>query len=156
LASRETWWHSHRQPPHERKARFNEFKAFALRGNVIDLAVGVIVGAAFTGIVNSLVTDLLMPPLGVAMGGIDFSDFFFVLKGPHVDTLAAAKAAGAVTLNYGLFINAIIRFIIVAFAIFLLVRWINRLFAATKSAPAAPPKSEVLLEEIRDLLKARP
>jgi len=135
---------------------FQEFKAFALRGNVIDLAVGVIVGAAFTGIVNSLVSDLLMPPLGVAMGGIDFSDFFFVLKGPHVDTLAAAKTAGAVTLNYGLFINAIIRFMIVAFAIFLLVRWINRLFAATKSAPAAPPRSEVLLEEIRDLLKAKP
>ena len=135
---------------------FQEFKAFALRGNVIDLAVGVIVGAAFTGIVNSLVSDLLMPPLGVALGGIDFSDFFLVLKGPHAETLAAAKTAGAVTLNYGLFLNAIIRFMIVAFAIFLLVRWINRLFAASKSAPAAPPKSEVLLEEIRDLLKARP
>src|ERR1700733_12461024 len=97
----------------------SEFKAFALRGNVIDLAVGVIVGAAFTGIVNSLVSDLLMPPLGVLLGGIDFSDFFVVMKGPHADTLAAAKAAGAVTLNYGLFLNAIIRFIIVAFAIFL-------------------------------------
>src|SRR5271155_371924 len=97
LASRKIRWHSHPQQLHERKAMFNEFKAFALRGNVIDLAVGVIVGAAFTGIVNSLVTDLLMPPLGVAMGGIDFSDFFFVLKGPHVDTLAAAKTAGAVT-----------------------------------------------------------
>jgi large conductance mechanosensitive channel len=135
---------------------FNEFKAFALRGNVIDLAVGVIVGAAFTGIVNSLVSDLLMPPLGVLLGGIDFSDFFFVLKGPHVDTLAAAKTAGSVTLNYGLFLNAVIRFIIVAFAIFMLVRWINRLFAATKSAPAAPTKTEVLLAEIRDALKARP
>jgi large conductance mechanosensitive channel len=135
---------------------FNEFKAFALRGNVIDLAVGVIVGAAFTGIVNSLVSDLLMPPLGVLLGGIDFSDFFFVLKGPHVDTLAAAKTAGSVTLNYGLFLNAVIRFIIVAFAIFMLVRWINRLFAATKAAPAAPTKTEVLLAEIRDALKARP
>jgi len=135
---------------------FNEFKAFALRGNVIDLAVGVIVGAAFTGIVNSLVSDLLMPPLGLLLGGIDFSDFFIVMKGPHAETLAAAKAAGAVTLNYGLFLNAIIRFIIVAFAIFLLVRWINRLFAATKSAPAAPTKTEVLLTEIRDALKARP
>jgi large conductance mechanosensitive channel len=135
---------------------FSEFKAFALRGNVIDLAVGVIVGAAFTGIVNSLVSDLLMPPLGVLLGGIDFSDFFIVMKGPHADTLAAAKAAGAVTLNYGLFLNAIIRFIIVAFAIFMLVRWINRLFAATKSAPAAPTKSEVLLTEIRDALKAQP
>ena len=135
---------------------FNEFKALALRGNVIDLAVGVIVGAAFTGIVNSLVSDLLMPPLGVLLGGIDFSDFFIVMKGPHADTLAAAKTAGAVTLNYGLFLNAIIRFIIVAFAIFILVRWINRLFAATKSAPAAPTKTEVLLTEIRDELKARP
>jgi large conductance mechanosensitive channel len=134
----------------------SEFKAFALRGNVIDLAVGVIVGAAFTGIVNSLVTDILMPPLGVALGGIDFSDFFFVLKGSHADTLAAAKQAGAVTLNYGVFINAVIRFIIVAFAIFMLVRWINRLVKATKSAPAAPTKTEVLLEEIRDQLKARP
>jgi large conductance mechanosensitive channel len=134
---------------------FKEFKAFALRGNVIDLAVGVIVGAAFSAIVNSLVTDLLMPPLGVVLGGIDFSDFFVVLKGPHAESLAAAKQAGAVTLNYGLFINAVIRFIIVAFAIFLLVRWINRLFAATKSAPAGPTKSEELLTEIRDLLKTR-
>jgi large conductance mechanosensitive channel len=135
---------------------FNEFKAFALRGNVIDLAVGVIVGAAFTGIVNSLVSDLLMPPLGLLLGGIDFSDFFIVMKGPHAETLAAAKTAGAVTLNYGLFLNAIIRFIIVAFAIFMIVRWINRLFAATKSAPAGPTKTEVLLTEIRDELKARP
>src|SRR6516164_4693982 len=121
---------------------FNEFKAFALRGNVIDLAVGVIIGAAFTGIVNSLVSDVLMPPLGILLGGIDFSDFFVVLKGPHPDTLAAAKTAGAVTINYGLFLNAIIRFVIVAFAIFILVRWINRLITATKSAPAAPTKTE--------------
>jgi large conductance mechanosensitive channel len=135
---------------------FSEFKAFALRGNVIDLAVGVIIGTAFTGIVNSLVSDLLMPPLGMALGGIDFSDFFVVLKGPHPDTLAAAKAAGAVTINYGVFLNAIIRFIIVAFSIFLMVRWINRLFAATKSAPAGPTATETLLTEIRDELKARP
>jgi len=135
---------------------FKEFKAFALRGNVIDLAVGVIVGAAFTGIVNSLVSDILMPPLGYALGGIDFSDFFLVLRGPHPDTLAAAKQAGAVVISYGVFLNAIIRFIIVAFAIFLLVRWINRLFTSTKSASPPPSKSEVLLEEIRDLLKARP
>ena len=135
---------------------FSEFKAFALRGNVIDLAVGVIIGAAFIGIVNSLVSDLLMPPLGLLLGGIDFSDFFVVLKGPHADTLAAAKTAGAVTLNYGLFLNTVIRFIIVAFAIFLLVRWINRLFAASKSAPAGPTTTEVLLTEIRDELKARP
>ncbi len=135
---------------------FSEFKAFALRGNVIDLAVGVIIGTAFTGIVNSLVSDLLMPPLGMVLGGIDFSDFFLVLKGPHPDTLAAAKTAGAVTINYGVFLNAIIRFIIVAFAIFLMVRWVNRLFAATKSAPAGPTATEKLLTEIRDELKARP
>jgi len=135
---------------------FSEFKAFALRGNVIDLAVGVIIGAAFTGIVNSLVSDILMPPLGILLGGIDFSDFFVVLKGPHPETLAAAKTAGAVTINYGLFLNAIIRFLIVAFAIFILVRWINRLITATKSAAAGPTKTEVLLTEIRDELKARP
>ncbi len=135
---------------------FKEFKAFALRGNVVDLAVGVIIGAAFTGIVNSLVSDILMPPLGLAMGGIDFSDFFFVLKGPHLETLDAAKKAGAVTINYGVFINAVIRFLIVAFAIFILVRWINRLIATHKAAPAAPTRTEILLEEIRDALKGRP
>ena len=120
----------------------NDFKVFALRGNVIDLAVGVIVGTAFTGIVNSLVSDLIMPPLGLLIGGIDFSDFFVVLKGPHADTLAAAKAAGAVTINYGVFVNAIIRFIIIAFAVFMLVRWLNRLFVAALIAPpeaAVPP-----------------
>jgi large conductance mechanosensitive channel len=135
---------------------WNDFKTFALRGNVIDLAVGVIIGAAFTGIVNSLVSDLLMPPLGVLLGGIDFSDFFIVLKGDHAATLDAAKKAGAVTINYGVFINVVIRFIIVAFSIFLLVRWINQLFAATKSAPTAPTKTETLLTEIRDELKGRP
>ncbi len=135
---------------------FSEFKAFALRGNVIDLAVGIIVGAAFTGIVNSLVSDILMPPLGMVLGNIDFSDFFVVLKGTHADTLQAAKAAGAVTLNYGLFINAVIRFVIVAFAIFMLVRWVNRLFATNKPAPTPPTKSEELLSEIRDLMKSRP
>jgi large conductance mechanosensitive channel len=136
-----------------------EFKKFAIRGNVIDLAVGIIIGTAFTSIVNSLVNDVMMPPLGLAIGGIDFSDFFITLKGDHQPTLAAAKAAGAVTMNYGLFVNAIIRFIIVAFAVFLLVKQVNRL-ARTKdekpAPPPAPPRSEVLLEEIRDLLKARP
>ena len=132
---------------------WNDFKTFALRGNVIDLAVGVVIGTAFTAIVTSLVSDLLMPPLGLLLGGIDFSEFFIVLKGPHVDTLAKAKEAGAVTLNYGVFINVIIRFLIIAFSVFLIVRWINHLFAATKVAPAGPTKSEVLLEEIRDLLK---
>ena len=135
---------------------WREFRDFAMRGNVIDLAVGIIIGAAFTTIVNSLVNDIIMPPLGLLIGGIDFSNFFLTLKGGSFPTLEAAKGAGAVTMNYGLFINAIIRFVIVAFAIFLLVRWINRLFAATKSAPAAPTKTEVLLTEIRDALKARP
>ncbi len=134
-----------------------EFKAFALRGNVLDLAVGVIIGAAFTTIVNSLVNDIIMPPLGVVIGGIDFSDFFITLSGGSYPTLAAAKAAGAATLNYGLFINAVIRFMIVAFAVFLLIRQVNRVFGSAKKdePPPPPPRQEVLLEEIRDLLKQR-
>jgi large conductance mechanosensitive channel len=134
-----------------------EFKAFALRGNVLDLAVGVIIGAAFTTIVNSLVNDIIMPPLGVIIGGIDFSDFFITLSGGSYPTLAAAKAAGAATLNYGLFINAVIRFMIVAFAVFLLIRQVNRVFGNAKKdePPPPPPRQEVLLEEIRDLLKQR-
>ena len=134
----------------------NEFKKFAVRGNVIDLAVGIIIGTAFTAIVSSLVNDLLMPPLGMVIGGIDFSDFFVTLKGGGHDTLAAAKAAGDVTINYGLFLNAIIKFLIVAFAVFLLVRWINKLAGPKEDAgPPAPTKSELLLTEIRDLLKQR-
>jgi large conductance mechanosensitive channel len=131
-----------------------EFKKFALRGNVIDLAVGIIIGSAFTAIVNSLVNDLIMPPLGLLIGGIDFSDFFFTIKGGGHDTLAAAKAAGDVTINYGLFVNAVIKFLIVAFAVFLLVQQINRLARIKAADPPPPPKSEILLEEIRDLLKA--
>jgi large conductance mechanosensitive channel len=137
---------------------WREFRDFAMRGNVIDLAVGIIIGAAFTTIVNSLVNDIIMPPIGLALGGIDFSDFFVTLKGGSFPTLAAAKAAGAVTVNYGQFINAIIRFVIVAFAIFILVKQINRFKReepAAEPAPSAPPRQEVLLEEIRDLLKAR-
>lgn len=130
-----------------------EFKEFISRGSVVDLAVGVIVGAAFTAIVNSLVNDLLMPPLGLAIGGIDLSNFFITLKGGSFPTLDAAKAAGAVTINYGLFLNAVIRFVIVAFAIFLIVKQANRLRRAKPAAPAAPPREEVLLTEIRDLLK---
>src|SRR5437899_3511983 len=106
---------------------WREFRDFAMRGNVIDLAVGIIIGAAFTTIVNSLVNDLIMPPLGLLIGGIDFSDFFVTLKGGSYPTLAAAKAGGAVTINYGLFINAVIRFLIVAFAIFILLNQLNRL-----------------------------
>ena len=137
---------------------WREFRDFAMRGNVIDLAVGIIIGAAFTTIVNSLVNDIIMPPLGLLLGGIDFSDFFVTLKGGSFPTLAAAKAASAVTINYGLFINAILRFIIVAFAIFILVKQINRLARHEEAAPAPPPeppRQEVLLEEIRDLLRAR-
>ena len=105
---------------------WREFRDFAMRGNVIDLAIGIIIGAAFTTIVNSLVNDLIMPPLGLLIGGVDFSNFFVTLKGGTQPTLEAAKAAGAVTINYGLFINAVIRFVIVAFAIFILVKQINR------------------------------
>jgi large conductance mechanosensitive channel len=138
---------------------WREFREFAMRGNVVDLAVGIIIGAAFTTIVNSLVNDLIMPPIGVLIGGIDFSSFFVTLKGGSYPTLEAAKAAGAVTMNYGLFINAVIRFVIVAFAIFILVKQINRLNreppAAEPPPPPEPSREEVLLAEIRDLLKAR-
>jgi large conductance mechanosensitive channel len=137
---------------------WREFREFAMRGNVIDLAVGIIIGAAFTTIVNSLVNDLIMPPLGLLIGGVDFSNFFVTLKGGSFPTHDAAKAAGAVTMNYGLFINAVIRFVIVAFAIFILVKQINRLQTeepAPEPAPPEPTRQEVLLAEIRDLLKAR-
>jgi len=137
---------------------FEEFKKFAMRGNVMDLAVGVIIGASFTGIVNSLVKDIIMPPVGLALGGVDFSNFFVVLKGDRaVDTLAAATAAKDVTLNYGLFVNAIINFLIVAFVLFLLIRQMNKLVTPTPAVEAAPPTSEevLLLREIRDGLKAR-
>ena len=136
----------------------DEFKKFAMRGNVLDLAVGVIIGASFTGIVTSLVNDVIMPPIGLALGGVDFSNFFLVIKGDHaVDTLAAAKAAKAVTINYGLFINALINFLIVAFVLFLMIRQINKLVAPKPDAPAveAPSEEILLLREIRDGLKSR-
>lgn len=134
---------------------FKEFRQFALRGNVIDLAIGVIVGAAFTSIVNSLVKDIITPPLGLITGGLDFTNIFIVLKGDHYATLAEATKAGAVTLNIGIFLNALISFLIVAFVLFLVVRSVNRLFAKKEepAAPAAPPEDVVLLREIRDLLK---
>ncbi len=136
---------------------FKEFKTFAMRGNAIDLAVGVIVGAAFTAIVNSLVKDIITPPLGLVLGGIDFSNFFVVLKGDHgLTTLKAAAEAGAVTLNYGLFVNTLLNFVIVAFVLFLLLRQINRLQKpAPDSPPAETPEDIQLLREIRDALKAR-
>ena len=137
---------------------FEEFKKFAMRGNVLDLAVGVIIGASFTGIVTSLVNDVIMPPVGLVLGGVDFSNFFVVLKGdPNVDTLAAAKAAKDVTLNYGLFVNAVINFVIVAFILFLMIRQMNKLVAPPPAPEAVPAPSEeiLLLREIRDSLKAR-
>jgi large conductance mechanosensitive channel len=112
----------------------SEFKTFIMRGSVVDLAVGVIVGASFGAIVTSLVNDVLMPPIGRLLGGVDFKDFFISLTGQSYPTLAAAKAAGAPTLNYGLFLNALINFLIVSFAIFLLIRQVNRLLPK----PAAP------------------
>ena len=116
---------------------FKEFKEFAVRGNVIDMAVGIIIGAAFGQIVNSFVQDVLMPPIGRLVGHVDFSNRFVSLSGVHYDTIAAAKAAGAATLNYGLFLNTVINFLIVAFAVYLLVRQVNRF--TSKPAPAAAP-----------------
>lgn len=135
-----------------------EFKAFAMRGNVVDMAVGIIIGAAFGSIVKSLVDDVIMPPIGLLLGNVDFSELFLVLKegataAPYA-TVIAAKEAGAVTLNYGLFINALVSFIIVAFAVFLLVRTINRLKREEPTPPpAATPEDVLLLREIRDSLK---
>lgn len=131
----------------------DDFKAFIMRGNVVDMAVGIVIGAAFTGIVNSLVADLINPLIGVVTGGVDFSNHFIVLKGVAAPSLAAAKAAGDVTLNYGAFITTLINFLIIAFVIFWLVRSIKKVYQAPKPAAAAPTPSETLLTEIRDLLK---
>jgi large conductance mechanosensitive channel len=136
-----------------------EFREFALRGNVLDMAVGIVIGAAFGTIVQSLVNDVIMPPIGLILGGVDFSEFFFVLSpvGQAFPTLAAAGEAGAVTINYGRFINSVISFAIVAFALFMVIRAFNRLKRTTPPAPVAPPppsKEELLLAEIRDLLRA--
>jgi large conductance mechanosensitive channel len=135
-----------------------EFKEFISRGSVIDLAVGIIIGAAFTSIVNSLVNDILMPPIGLLLGGIDFSNFFITLKGTSQATLKATQDSGAVVIAYGQFINAVIKFLIVAAAVFLLVKQVNIFLRKNeeekKAAP--PPSPEVqLLSEIRDLLKTR-
>jgi large conductance mechanosensitive channel len=139
-----------------------EFKEFAVKGNVLDMAVGIIVGAAFGTVVQSLVKDLIMPPFGLLLGGVDFTNLFITIRsgaapGPYA-TLTAAQDAGAVTMNYGLFANAIISFVIVSFSVFLLVRSFNKLRRKEEVAPTAPPppSAEVtLLGEIRDLLKAR-
>jgi large conductance mechanosensitive channel len=134
---------------------FQEFKAFISRGNVVDLAVGIIIGAAFTGIVNSLVNDIIMPPIGLLLGGIDFSNLYLNLGGGSYPSLKAAQDAGAATINYGVFINVIIRFVIVAFAVFILVKQVNRLYRKPAGPPPPPPAEEVLLTEIRDILKAK-
>jgi large conductance mechanosensitive channel len=138
-----------------------EFREFAVKGNVVDMAVGIIIGAAFGRIVESLVKDVIMPPIGLMLGHVDFADLFVTLKdgnpaGPYL-TVASAQNAGAVTINYGMFVNNIISFLIVAFAVFLLVRAINRLRRQQEAAPPPPPpapKEEILLlTEIRDALK---
>lgn len=136
-----------------------DFQAFIMRGNVIDLAVGIIIGAAFTSIVNSLVKDILNPIIGLIIGGIDFSNFFITLKGAHVQTLAEAQKIGAVTLNVGVFLNAVIQFLIVGFAVFWFVRILTKFYNNSKKkeeeAPAKPSKEEILLTEIRDALVAQ-
>ena len=134
-----------------------EFKEFAVRGNVADMAVGIIIGAAFGKIVDSLVKDVIMPPIGLLLGKVDFSNLFLVIKqgvqaGPYL-TVEAAQKAGAVTFNYGVFINTLISFLIVAFAVFLLIRTLNRLKLQEEKKPAAMPEEIVLLRDIRDALR---
>jgi len=134
-----------------------EFKEFAVKGNVVDMAVGIIIGGAFGTIVQSLVKDVLMPPIGLLLGGVDFSGLFLVLKGEGpFKSVADAASAGAVTVNYGVFINNVISFVIVAFAVFMLIKGINKLKREEKAAPAEPPPTPedvLLLREIRDSLK---
>ena len=125
---------------------FKEFKEFAMRGNVLDMAIGIVIGAAFGAIVGSFVADVIMPPIGLLLGDIDFSNLFVILKdgkvpGPY-ESLAAAKEAGAVTINYGLFLNTIISFLIVAFAIFLLVKNVNKMKREQEAPPAVPTTKE--------------
>ena len=132
-----------------------EFKEFALRGNVVDMAVGIVIGAAFSTIVRSLVDDIVMPPMGVVTGGVDFSNMFIALNGEHYDSLAQAKQAGAPTINFGVFINNLISFAIVAFVLFMAIKAMNRLRRKQEEEPQTepPPSREVqLLEEIRDAL----
>jgi large conductance mechanosensitive channel len=133
-----------------------EFREFISRGNVIDLAVGVIIGAAFGKIVNSLVSDIIMPPIGAVLKGVNFSNLYLAIDGKTYETLAKAKEAGAPVVTYGLFINQVIEFFIIAACVFVLVKIVNQIKRAPAPAPAEPPapsRSEVLLEEIRDALK---
>ncbi len=134
---------------------WKDFKAFAMRGNVVDLAVGVIIGAAFGQIVSSLVTDIIMPPIGLILGGIDFSEFYINLSGHAYASLAEARKAGAATINYGIFLNQVVHFLIVAFAVFMLVRQVSKLQKKEDAKPVPPTPEVVLLTEIRDLLKSK-
>ena len=132
-----------------------EFKDFAMRGNVVDMAVGIIIGAAFGKIVSSLVADVIMPPIGLALGGVDFSNLFIDLSGAGYATLALAEEAGAPLIKYGAFINVVLDFVIVAFAIFMVIKGLNKMKKKEEEKPAEPPKpsaEEKLLTEIRDLL----
>lgn len=142
--------------PLREPAWLREFKAFILRGNVIDLAVGIVIGAAFTAIVSSLVEDIINPVIGLMVGGIDFSNLFVVLTGERKPSLEATRQGGAAVLAIGMFLNAIIKFVIVAMAIFWLLKVINRFYRKEEAAPKGPSPTEVLLAEIRDELKARP
>ena len=139
----------------QRPAWVDEFRAFIMRGNVVDLAVGIIIGVAFTAVVNSLVKDIFTPIIGLAVGGIDFTNIFVTVKGPSEPTLADTQKAGAVTLNIGIFLNAVIQFLIVSFAVFWLIKVLTRWHVREEAAPAGPPRTEVLLEENRDLLAAK-
>jgi large conductance mechanosensitive channel len=130
-----------------------EFKDFIARGNVMDMAVGIIMGAAFTAIVNSMVGDLIMPVIGVLTSGVDFADKFVALDGNVYANLKAAKDAGASVVSYGVFINAVINFLIISFVVFMLVKGVNKIKKQAEAAPAAPPADVALLGEIRDLLK---
>jgi large conductance mechanosensitive channel len=137
------------------RTMLQEFKEFALRGNVVDMAVGIIIGAAFSTIVQSLVNDIIMPPIGVVTGGVDFSNIYIPLSSASYDSLAQAKEAGAPTMNIGVFINSVISFSIVAFVLFMVIKGMNHLRRKQEEAPATepPPSREVqLLEEIRDAL----
>ena len=135
-----------------------EFKAFAMRGNVVDMAVGIIIGSAFGKIISSFVADVIMPPIGLLMGNVDFSQLFINLSDTTYATLAAAKEAGAPTINYGVFLNTVLDFVIIAFAIFMVVRGMNKMKKKEEEKPAEPakPSEEVqLLTDIRDALKNR-
>lgn len=132
---------------------FKEFREFAMRGNVLDMAIGVIIGGAFGKIVTSMVNDVIMPPLGLLMGQMDFSNFFINLSRNSYSTLSEAKAAGAATINIGVFINSVIDFTLVALAIFVIVKQVNRFKRAEAKSIPTPNKQEELLAEIRDLLK---